>query len=66
MSGRRIRGLRWWIIFLVLGGTALNYLTRPALILMAVFPNRDAILIGERPQVFAGKQPDASQRFSPR
>jgi hypothetical protein len=33
---------------------------------MTVFPNGDAILIGQRPQVFAGKQPDASQRFSPR
>ena len=31
MSGRRIRGLRWWIIGLVMAGTALNYLTRSVL-----------------------------------
>jgi len=31
MSGRRIRGLRWWIIVLVMAGTAINYLTRSVL-----------------------------------
>ena len=31
MSGRRIRGLRWWIIGLVMAGTAVNYLTRSVL-----------------------------------
>jgi ACS family hexuronate transporter-like MFS transporter len=31
MSGRRIRGLRWWIILLVMAGTALNFLTRSVL-----------------------------------
>jgi ACS family hexuronate transporter-like MFS transporter len=31
VSGRRIRGLRWWIIGLVMAGTALNYLTRSVL-----------------------------------
>jgi ACS family hexuronate transporter-like MFS transporter len=30
-SGRRIRGLRWWIIGLVMAGTALNFLTRATL-----------------------------------
>jgi hypothetical protein len=44
----------------------LNYLPRPAFVLVTVFPNRDAILIGQRPQVFAGKQPDASQRLGSR
>lgn len=31
MSGRRIRGLRWWIIGLVMAGTAINFLTRSVL-----------------------------------
>ena len=31
MAGGRIRGLRWWIILLVMAGTALNYLTRSVL-----------------------------------
>jgi len=31
MSGRRIRGLRWWIIALVMAGTAINFLTRSVL-----------------------------------
>lgn len=31
MSGRRIRGLRWWIIALVMVGTAINFLTRSTL-----------------------------------
>jgi len=31
MSGRRIRGLRWWIIGLVMAGTAINFLTRSTL-----------------------------------
>ena len=31
MSGRRIRGLRWWIIALVMAGTAINFLTRSTL-----------------------------------
>jgi ACS family hexuronate transporter-like MFS transporter len=31
MSGRRIRGLRWWIIGLVMAGTAVNFLTRSTL-----------------------------------
>ena len=31
MSGGRIRGLRWWIIALVMAGTALNFLTRSVL-----------------------------------
>ena len=31
MSGGRIRGLRWWIIGLVMAGTALNFLTRSVL-----------------------------------
>jgi ACS family hexuronate transporter-like MFS transporter len=30
-SGRRIRGLRWWIIALVMAGTAINFLTRSTL-----------------------------------
>ena len=29
--GRHIRGLRWWIISLVMAGTALNFLTRSTL-----------------------------------
>lgn len=31
MAGRPIRGLRWWIIALVMAGTAINYLTRAVL-----------------------------------
>src|ERR1700755_445875 len=31
MSGRPIRGLRWWIILLVMAGTSLNFLTRSVL-----------------------------------
>jgi ACS family hexuronate transporter-like MFS transporter len=37
MSGRRIRGLRWWIIGLVMAGTAMNFLTRSVLGVAAPF-----------------------------
>lgn len=31
VAGRKIRGLRWWIIALVMAGTAINFLTRAVL-----------------------------------
>ncbi len=36
MAGR-IRGLRWWIIALVMAGTAMNFLTRSVLGVAAPF-----------------------------
>jgi ACS family hexuronate transporter-like MFS transporter len=41
MSGRRIRGLRWWIIGLVMAGTAVNFLTRSVLGVAAPTMNAD-------------------------
>ena len=41
MSGRRIRGLRWWIIGLVMAGTTLNFLTRAVLGVVAPTMNAD-------------------------
>jgi len=41
MSGGRIRGLRWWIIGLVMAGTTLNFLTRAVLGVVAPVMNAD-------------------------
>src|SRR5258708_3285947 len=39
----------------------LDDLSGPAFVLMPGFPNSDAVLIGKRPQIFAGEQSDASE-----
>jgi ACS family hexuronate transporter-like MFS transporter len=37
VAGRKVRGLRWWIIALVMAGTAINFLTRSVLGVSAPF-----------------------------